>query len=39
MKISAILDRMDIGYTALPEFQRKQASSRDRVGGFFGISL
>ncbi len=35
MKISTILDHIDSGYYALPEFQRGYVWNRDQVRGFF----
>ena len=34
MKISVILDQIDIGSIALPEFQRGYVWNRDQVHGF-----
>lgn len=35
MKISTILDHIDNGHMALPEFQRGYVWNRDQVRGFF----
>jgi len=35
MKISAILDHIDSGYMALPDFQRGYVWNRDQVRGLF----
>ena len=35
MKISTILDHIDIGHMALPEFQRGYVWNRDQVRGLF----
>ncbi len=35
MKISTILDHIDSGYMALPEFQRGYVWNRDQVKGLF----
>ena len=35
MKISTILDHIDSGYMALPEFQRGYVWNRDQVRGLF----
>ena len=35
MKISTVLDHIDSGHMALPEFQRGYVWNRDQVRGFF----
>ncbi|MGH8129209.1 MAG: GmrSD restriction endonuclease domain-containing protein, partial [Gammaproteobacteria bacterium] len=35
MKISTVLDHIDSGYMALPEFQRGYVWNRDQVRGLF----
>jgi uncharacterized protein with ParB-like and HNH nuclease domain len=35
MKVSTILDHIDNGHMALPEFQRGYVWNRDQVRGFF----
>jgi len=36
MKVSTILDHIDSGHMALPEFQRGYVWNRDQVRGLFG---
>ncbi len=39
MKISTILDHIDSGHMALPEFQRGYVWGRDQVRGLFRLAL
>ena len=39
MKVSTILDHIDSGHMALPEFQRGYVWNRDQVRGLFDVAL
>lgn len=39
MKISTVLDHIDSGHIALPEFQRGYVWNRDQVAGPFRLAL
>lgn len=39
MKVSTILDYIDGGHMALPEFQRGYVWNRDQVHGFIGCCI